>query len=349
MRENGVLTWLISDHLGSTNITANADGTLLSTVKYSAFGEIRAASGNTSSDYLYTGQRSEAEIGLYYYGARWYDPTLGHFIQADTIVPQPGNPMAWDRYAYTLNNPLRYVDPSGHAFKNEDWGYTPGCGVGECYITLLGSTPSLPLVPTQYQSLGENANNSSCGGCSMEPGVNTAPDVTTPGLTIKESRGPDPLSGIAGAAGVANDLLIFIQNIVAANTKSTINVFVFYKIEDNGYQVKSIDIQNPNQNPITVTVVDVNVTTYQTEGVVPVVLQTNYTIIPRDSIYPTNGYYSGVGIAYSNSTTTIPLLPSRNPINPNNYFLYNQGLLMSLYLVDTLTGMDYIPVNGYIP
>ncbi len=114
MREHGVLTWLISDHLGSTSISANADGTLLSTVKYSAFGEIRAASGNTSSDSLYTGQRIEAEIGLYYYGARWYDPALGRFVQADTIVPQPANPMAWDRYAYGLNNPVRYVDPSGN-------------------------------------------------------------------------------------------------------------------------------------------------------------------------------------------------------------------------------------------
>ncbi len=75
---------------------------------------IRAASGNTSSDYLYTGQRSKAELGLYYYGARFYDPTLGRFIQADTIVPQPGNPMAWDRYAYGFNNPSRYTDPSGH-------------------------------------------------------------------------------------------------------------------------------------------------------------------------------------------------------------------------------------------
>jgi uncharacterized protein RhaS with RHS repeats len=49
-----------------------------------------------------------------YYGARYYDPVVGVFIQADTIVPQPGNPQSLNRYAYTLNNPLRYRDPSGH-------------------------------------------------------------------------------------------------------------------------------------------------------------------------------------------------------------------------------------------
>ncbi len=49
-----------------------------------------------------------------YYGARWYDPSLGRFAQADTVLPGAGNPQAWDRYAYSLNNALKYVDPSGH-------------------------------------------------------------------------------------------------------------------------------------------------------------------------------------------------------------------------------------------
>ena len=43
-----------------------------------------------------------------------YDPTLSRFIQPDTIVPEPGNPQALNRYSYVLNNPLRYNDPSGH-------------------------------------------------------------------------------------------------------------------------------------------------------------------------------------------------------------------------------------------
>jgi len=42
------------------------------------------------------------------------DPAIAHFTQTDTIVPGAGNPLAWNRYAYTLYNPLRYVDPSGH-------------------------------------------------------------------------------------------------------------------------------------------------------------------------------------------------------------------------------------------
>jgi very-short-patch-repair endonuclease len=51
---------------------------------------------------------------------RWYDQSLGRFIQPDTLVPIPGDPVAFDRYHYSRNSPLRYVDPSGHGYCNSD-------------------------------------------------------------------------------------------------------------------------------------------------------------------------------------------------------------------------------------
>jgi len=57
--------------------------------------------------------------GLYYYGARYYDPTLGRFIQPDTIVPEPGNPQSLNRYSYVNNNPVKYTDPSGYCIPDE--------------------------------------------------------------------------------------------------------------------------------------------------------------------------------------------------------------------------------------
>jgi len=64
-----------------------------------------------------------------YYGARYYDPTLGRFVQADTIVPNPANPQDLNRYSYVRNNPLRYRDPSGHCPLCIAWrlGYEIGC------------------------------------------------------------------------------------------------------------------------------------------------------------------------------------------------------------------------------
>jgi RHS repeat-associated protein len=114
MRQDGAVTFLLADHLGSTSVTTDSTGVLVSSMLYTAFGETRSSYGSPASDYRYTGQREESEIGLYFYNARFYDAALARFISADTIVPQPGDPLAWDRYAYVRNNPIKYNDPSGH-------------------------------------------------------------------------------------------------------------------------------------------------------------------------------------------------------------------------------------------
>jgi RHS repeat-associated protein len=107
--------YLFSDHLGSTSITTDSDGNLYAEMRYTAWGEVRYASGETPTDYTYTGQRSEVSgFGLMYYNARWYDPSLGRFAQADSVVPEPSSPLAFDRFAYVNNNPMRYIDPSGN-------------------------------------------------------------------------------------------------------------------------------------------------------------------------------------------------------------------------------------------
>jgi RHS repeat-associated protein len=61
----------------------------------------------------------DVAIGLYFYNARYYDPALGRFVQADTIVPSPGDPQALNRYSYCLGNPVRYRDPTGRYSEDE--------------------------------------------------------------------------------------------------------------------------------------------------------------------------------------------------------------------------------------
>jgi RHS repeat-associated protein len=65
---------------------------------------VRASSGALPTDYAFTGQRFDGGTTLLDYGARWYDPTLGRFLAADSIVPEPGNPQSLNRYSYVLNN-----------------------------------------------------------------------------------------------------------------------------------------------------------------------------------------------------------------------------------------------------
>ena len=104
--------YLLADHLGSTNVVMQVGG-VVETKTYTAWGKDRTGS-ISKTDRQYTGQINESELGLYFYNARYYDPDLGRFTSADTIVPQPGNPQDWDRYAYVRNNPVNYNDPSGH-------------------------------------------------------------------------------------------------------------------------------------------------------------------------------------------------------------------------------------------
>jgi RHS repeat-associated protein len=66
--------------------------------------------------------------GLYFYNARYYDPALGRFVSADTLVPNPGNPAALNRYLYALGNPIRFSDPSGHFTADEICTYFVNCG-----------------------------------------------------------------------------------------------------------------------------------------------------------------------------------------------------------------------------
>src|SRR5690606_32546365 len=104
------------DHLGSSNVMTDRAGVLVQHYEYSAFGK-ETHKNNSSAFSLsnrYTGQVLDEETGLYYYNARYYDPELGRFVQADTIVPEAGNSQALNRYSYCANNPLKYVDPSGH-------------------------------------------------------------------------------------------------------------------------------------------------------------------------------------------------------------------------------------------
>jgi RHS repeat-associated protein len=78
------------------------------------WGKQRYAQNITPTGYRYTAQRFDDKLGLYDYQARYYDPHIGRFISADTIIPGSANPQAFNRYAYVFNSPLVYVDPDGH-------------------------------------------------------------------------------------------------------------------------------------------------------------------------------------------------------------------------------------------
>lgn len=86
--------------------------------------------GTVSVNHKYTSQELDSETGLYYYGARYYDPVLGRFISPDTIIQDPSNPQDLNRYSYVANNPVNYTDPTGHSHQP---GHAEQIGDGDYY------------------------------------------------------------------------------------------------------------------------------------------------------------------------------------------------------------------------
>ncbi|PJZ78794.1 RHS repeat-associated core domain-containing protein [Leptospira neocaledonica] len=136
--------FLHPDHLGSITMATDGDGKRItggtqagaSHVSYEPYGEINRTDsfGPDVFRYKYTGQEEDKETGLYYFKARYYDPLIGRFLQADSIVD--GNrPMGMDSYMYTEGNPLRYVDPSGHSMLSA-WLSQNGLGMLNFSISL---------------------------------------------------------------------------------------------------------------------------------------------------------------------------------------------------------------------
>ena len=112
-----------SDHLGSSNVITDQDGRQVASYEYTPYGGFaknsviarsEAKQDEALTSHYFTGKELESTTGLYYYGARYYDPQLGRFITPDSIVQSPYDPQSLNRYSYCRNNPINYVDPTGH-------------------------------------------------------------------------------------------------------------------------------------------------------------------------------------------------------------------------------------------
>ncbi|MCR4336509.1 MAG: RHS repeat-associated core domain-containing protein [Candidatus Omnitrophica bacterium] len=116
-----------ADGLGSIVDLTNNVGVVTQSYVYDSFGNILRREGNLTNPYTYTGRELDTESGLYYYRARYMDPTTGRFLQEDPLGYEGG----LNLYSYVNGNPINYIDPSGlltvyiwnYRGKNEGWGH----------------------------------------------------------------------------------------------------------------------------------------------------------------------------------------------------------------------------------
>ena len=120
----GATTFHHSDHLGGSNASTNENGNLTEVNDYFPYGSTRIEekAQDYKNNYLYTGKELDRTSGLYYYGARYYDPSIGRFTSVDPVLGDLENPQTLNKYSYVTNNPMKYVDPTGM------WGVAPGLG-----------------------------------------------------------------------------------------------------------------------------------------------------------------------------------------------------------------------------
>jgi len=114
-------TYYHLDHLGSPRILTNKDGVKVQGQHFLPFGQEMPIEAGVNSR-KFTGHERDPETGLDYMMARYYQANLGRFMAVDpsgrSIVRE--NPQSWNRYSYSLNNPLRYTDPDGKAYTSQD-------------------------------------------------------------------------------------------------------------------------------------------------------------------------------------------------------------------------------------
>jgi RHS repeat-associated protein len=104
---NGISSYFVPDHLGTTRALVDANGNLTASLQYDSFGNV--TSGSALTVYTYTGREIDLDTDLMYYRARWYDPREGRFIADDPIGLAGG----LNQYVYVENQPTAEVDPLG--------------------------------------------------------------------------------------------------------------------------------------------------------------------------------------------------------------------------------------------
>jgi len=178
---NKVSYFLYNGH-GDVVQTVDKDGNIENQYEYDIFGNtVLTIEGETathenggySNAIRYAGEFYDSETGLYYLRARYYDSYVGRFISEDTFGGFEHNPLSLNRYTYCYNDPIQYVDPTGHLTQQQQKliqsainAYNNGIISKEqrdANIRLNGGTPPVDSSPSSSSSKKSSSSSSSSG------------------------------------------------------------------------------------------------------------------------------------------------------------------------------------------
>jgi RHS repeat-associated protein len=123
---NEIVYYYHHDHLGNIRAVTDSNGNVVERHDFYPFGE-EISQPQSKDQYLFTGKPRDSESGLDYFGARYYRSFLSRFMSVDPknifdekdkdeqLEEYLQKPQSWNKYTYTLNNPLKLIDPDGRA------------------------------------------------------------------------------------------------------------------------------------------------------------------------------------------------------------------------------------------
>lgn len=163
------------DHKGSVTLSFDASGAIASKIIYDGYGASRIVEGANDFDIKYESRQWDEDISLYYFGARYYDPFVARFITPDTQVGASSflQADALNHFAFELNNPINYVDPSGHS---ASWvaGLIIGLAILAAGILILATMGTAAPVVAALGATGAGLATSVFGTAFVAAGVSAS-------------------------------------------------------------------------------------------------------------------------------------------------------------------------------
>ena len=180
------------DHLGSSSFITNLDGEVVQHIEYVPFGEVFIEERNNvwNTPYLFNAKELDEETGLYYYGARYYDPRLSLWLSTDPYDEDYPN---MSSYVYCNNNPIILSDPDGNSPT-----VVPGL-IGGGIGAIIGGAIE---VGTQLYNHGKINNWKAVGGAAAQGAITGAAAGLTCGASLVVTVGVSSASNVVG--GVVN-------------------------------------------------------------------------------------------------------------------------------------------------
>ena len=228
---NAQVSYLTTDHLGSSRIITGEHGAVSSRKDFAPFGEETVTEQRISAlgynppkaRQDFTGYEKDEESGLQFAQARYFNPNHGRFTSVDPLLTSasPNNPQTWNRFAYALNNPFSFVDPTGMkaewvqteegvffdsrvvdqasatAIYGEGAKYRPN---GDKYVSSSGTNVELGDLGF-YKENGELKTNGDRAEATVNLSGGYSGSVFSGGLMIAGAMTADDVTGV----GIAND------------------------------------------------------------------------------------------------------------------------------------------------